>query len=184
MRTKQGSIGPEVAGTGSPGPSEEAVTIPGVLLNFLDRASAAIAATRNTDLIPYIHQVVAWHVGADRRTITCLVSKAFTPNLVESLEDNGEFAVTIEEIGPHETYQFKGRFLDARAVDDGEDRHAFERVRERYVRAVVAFTGFPEERVRTFIRTPDIAVRFEVREIFVQTPGPGAGTRLVPREET
>ena len=28
-----------------------------------------------------------------------------------------------------------------------------------------------------------IAVRFKVQEIFVQTPGPAAGKRLMPREE-
>jgi hypothetical protein len=31
-----------------------------------------------------------------------------------------------------------------------------------------------------FILRPALAVEFEVREIFMQTPGPGAGTRLVP----
>jgi hypothetical protein len=157
--------------------------IPGVLLDFLERASCAIAGTRTADLVPHLHRVSGWRVGPDRRTITCLVAEGFTTHLLDSLADNGEFTVTIEEIGPHETYQFKGRFLDARAPDDDEDRHAFERARDRYVRTVTRLFGFPEDQCLRYFRRPELAVRFEVREIFLQTPGPGAGKRLVPQED-
>jgi hypothetical protein len=163
-------------------PSAEAVAIPGVILTFLERASFALAGTRTADLVPHFHRVTGWRVGPDRRTMTVLVSEGFTEHLLDSLEDNGEIALAIEEIGPHETYQFKGRFLDSRPPDDEEDRHAFERNRERYVRVVHSMYGFPEEAVRAYFRRPAVAVRFEVREIFLQTPGPGAGRRLVPPE--
>jgi len=171
-----------IAGTEASTPSAAAATIPGVLLDFLDRASGAIAGTRTADLVPHFHRVSGWWVGTDRRTITCLVGDRFTPHLAESVEGNGEFALTVTEIGPHETYQFKGRLLDTRPVDDDEDRHAFERVRERFVRALVTLFGYEEDTCRRYVPVPAIAVRFEVREIFVQTPGPGAGHRLVPPE--
>jgi hypothetical protein len=181
MRQKE-TVDPARVGVGGSGPSAEAVTIPGVLLDFLERASLAFAGTRTADLVPHLHRVNGWRVGPDRRTITFLVREGYSPHLLESLEDNGEIALTVEEIGPHETYQFKGRFLDAGSPDDDEDRHAFERARDRYVGAVSRLFGFPEEKVRRHFRRPEIAVRFEVREIFVQTPGPGAGKRLVPPE--
>jgi len=37
--------------------------------------------------------------------------------------------------------------------------------------------------VGAFVSTPALAVEFEVSEIFVQTPGPGAGARIVPPAE-
>jgi hypothetical protein len=38
----------------------------------------------------------------------------------------------------------------------------------------------PEDVLKRFVSPPSLAVDFEVLEIFLQTPGPGAGTRLVP----
>ena len=38
----------------------------------------------------------------------------------------------------------------------------------------------PEHLLNSFILAPELAVEFEVREIYLQTPGPSAGTRLVP----
>ena len=46
-----------------------------------------------------------------------------------------------------------------------------------------AFADAPEHVLQAYILNPSLAVEFEVREVFVQTPGPGAGTRLVPPPE-
>ena len=45
------------------------------------------------------------------------------------------------------------------------------------------FSGAPEEPLKASIPQPSLAVEFEVDEVFLQTPGPGAGTRLVPPAE-
>jgi hypothetical protein len=41
----------------------------------------------------------------------------------------------------------------------------------------------PEHILSAFVSPPSMAVDFEVLEIYLQTPGPGAGTRLVPPVE-
>ena len=41
----------------------------------------------------------------------------------------------------------------------------------------------PEEVLNAFIARPSLAVEFEVLEIYLQTPGPGAGSRLIPPME-
>jgi hypothetical protein len=41
----------------------------------------------------------------------------------------------------------------------------------------------PEEALNAFIAKPSLAVEFEVLEIYLQTPGPGAGSRLIPPME-
>ena len=45
------------------------------------------------------------------------------------------------------------------------------------------YADAPEQLLNAYIQVPGVAVEFEVREIYLQTPGPGAGTRLVPPAE-
>ena len=142
----------------------------------------AAVGTRDRDRVPHVHKVSGWRVEPDQETIACSIPAAFTRHLMESLEDNGQVALTVEEIGPHETYQFKGVFVDAQPCT-AADRHAADRVRERFARVVPHHLGVSEAASRAFGMDPEVTVRFRVQEIYVQTPGPGAGRRLVPREE-
>jgi hypothetical protein len=161
-----------------------AVTIPGKILRFLDQhANLAFAGTRNRELVPFGHRVTGWFVNADDGTFTALVSEHFTTNLVESLQDNAEFALTVGEFPSHETYQFKGRYRQHRPVH-GRDLDVAARIRDRFVKSVRQISDAPEDVLRAYIQTPALAVEFEVREVYLQTPGPGAGTRIMPPAET
>jgi hypothetical protein len=158
--------------------------IPGKIVRFLELyANVAFAGTRDRDLVPYGHKVCGWRVGSDQRTMTAFVSEDFTPRLVESLQENGELAVTVEEFPSHETYQFKGRYLRDRPVGPG-DLEVVERIRRRFVRSMrPIMADVPEEALSRFVSSPALAVEFEVLEIYQQTPGPGAGARLIPPPE-
>jgi hypothetical protein len=153
--------------------------IPGKIVRFLEQyANVAFAGTRNQALVPYGHRVSGWRVAPDARTLTALVPEPFTVHLVESLEDNGALALTVEEFPSHETYQFKGRYLRHRPVQPGEVE-IVDRIRERFVKSVrPLYADAPEALWRAFIQPPSLAVDFD--EVYLQTPGPGAGTRLVP----
>lgn len=157
------------------------ILIPGKLVRFLEQyANVAFAGIRNGDLVPFGHRVCGWRVGSDQRTMTILFPDQFTHRLVESLQQNGELAVTVEEFPSHETYQFKGRYLRHReALQD--DVEAVNRVRGRFVKSMrPIYFDVPEDVLKAFVLSPALAVDFEVSEIYLQTPGPGAGTRLVP----
>jgi hypothetical protein len=160
------------------------VIIPGRIIRFLEQqANLAFAGTRDRQLVPRGHRVSGWRVGRDARTLTALVAKDFTAGLVESLEDNGELALTVEEYPSHETYQFKGRYLLHRSIEP-EDIEAVDRTRARFVKSVHPLNDHvPEYLLRAYIIPPDLAVEFDVHAIYLQTPGPGAGKRLVPPEE-
>ena len=139
-----------------------------------------MAGTRDRDLVPYGHRVSGWRIGADGRTVTALISEQFTARLVESLEDNGELALTVEEYPSHETYQLKGRYLRQR-LPESEDLAVIERIRQRFAKSLgQLYPDAPHDLLRAFTLMPRVAIEFEVREIYLQTPGPGAGTRLVP----
>ena len=63
------------------------------------------------------------------------------------------------------------------------DFAAHERMTNRFAKAVNQLFGLPEDSCRAYIARPSLVVRFTVREIFLQTPGPGAGHRVFPPEE-
>ena len=157
-------------------------TIPGIIVDFLGRASAAVASTRDKNLVPHVHPVSGWKVSDDRREITCFIPQNLTRALLSSLEDNGRFALTVSSAGLHETYQFKGEYLDSRPVRE-EDVLVYQDCRERFVSACLKYYNFPQKISQRYQWKPDIAIRFGVQEIYIQTPGPSAGKRLVPREE-
>ena len=120
------------------------MTIPGRIVRFLEQsANVGFAGTRDRNLVPYGHRVSGWRVGADGRTLTALVAEHFTAHLVEALQDNGELALTVEEFLSHETYQFKGRYLRHRLLDDCADA--------------------PEHVLNAFVLAPALAVDFDVR---------------------
>jgi len=160
------------------------ILIPGKLIRFLEQyANVAYVGIRDRDLVPFGHRVSGWRVGADQRSITILFPDEFLPRLLESLQHNRELALTVEEFPSHETYQFKGHYLRHRGIEDG-DFDIADRLRRRWVKSIrPIFADAPEDVLKGFVSPPSLAVDFEVLEIYLQTPGPGAGTRLVPPME-
>jgi hypothetical protein len=162
-----------------------APAIPGMIREFLvERSSVGMACSRGGDLRPRLRWLSGWNPSDDGRGLVCLVSRGFTAGLEDDLRDNGEFAATIEQIGPHETYQFKGRAV---AIEPAGPRDVdlWEKLRTRFAETVRHIDPRPElnpELLRRYIPPPELVVRLRIREIFLQTPGPGAGRRLVPPE--
>jgi hypothetical protein len=156
--------------------------IPGMILNFLqDRGAIAVSGTRDAHRVPHAHYVSGWEVEPDQQTIRCSINRVYLDDLFSSLEDNRQFSLTVEQIGTHETYQFKGNYAGQADPNDA-DFAAHQRITERFAKAVSALFGLSERDCRAFISSPSVIVRFTVREIFLQTPGPGAGRRVSPPE--
>jgi hypothetical protein len=112
------------------------------------------------------------------------VSAPFAARLLQDVGACPRVALTIEHIGPHETYQFKGDFAGSWPVGDAE-RAAPLACRERFVRDVQAIDtrwNFSTETLARYYGAPALVAVLRVQEIFLQTPGPGAGRRLVPPE--
>ena len=168
--------------------------IPDEIIRFLEGATVGHAGTRDENLVPHFHRVSGWIVGPDRQTITCLISKMHAKNLIPRLEDNKQFSLLVagSSTGPnasvpsrpiysHECYQFKGTYLGSRPPNE-EDLAAFQECREHFVNLFQPLFGFTQEGASAFTIEPGLAVMFQVREIFSQTPCPGAGRRIVPKE--
>ena len=162
-----------------------AIIVPGRLRRFLEQhANVAFAGTRSPQLVPCGHRVSGWFLDETGSVLTALIPALFTSNVIEFLQDNGQVALTVEEFPSHETYQFKGRYVRHRPVVS-EDLITVDRIRQRFVKTLRHLYGDAVDQfVTAYIQAPALAVAFEVHEIFLQTPGPGAGTRLAPPVES
>jgi hypothetical protein len=153
--------------------------IPDRVMELLTGPSFLQIGTRDENLRPAHTYAVGAIVHDDRRTVTVLVPSARAARILPHLEANGRIALGIAQAS-HEAYQLKGTFLATRPTD-ADDRAR----QEAYRRALLADAlqaGFPEEIARPltqgFAYTPSIAITFRADEVFLQTPGPGAGSRL------
>ena len=156
--------------------------IPAKIIRFLEeRANVGFAGTRDAALVPLGHRLSAWQVDVAGRALTAFMRPFSEARFVESLRENGAIAFTIGEMTTHETYQIKGRYLSHRPVQ-GVEAELADRVRDRLAKTLLA--QYHDERIDPFVRasipTPTLAVAVEVTEVFVQTPGPGAGERIAP----
>ena len=53
-----------------------------------------------------------------------------------------------------------------------EDREIHRSLADRFARVVSTHRGISEAACRAYVRKPEIAVRFEIHEVYLQTPGP------------
>ena len=166
--------------------------LPKDLVEHSDRAAVGYAGTRDDNLVPHIHHLTGWKLEPDEETMTCLVPEQFTPDLIASLEANGQVAVTLSAsvrgldsedplqalLAAHECYQFKGEYIGSRPVN--EDDLAIHRAMTERAIKILELLGAAEDAVKTFCAEPRVAFSFKVLEAFEQTPGPGAGSRVFP----
>jgi hypothetical protein len=137
-----------------------------------------VAGTRDAALRPAHVCVVGAMVDDDHRTVTFFIPESRAARLLSDLRDNGRVAFGFG-LASHEAYQLKGTFLASRPMTAADTA-----LQEAYRRRL--FTAFrkvyPEETARPYALgvayTPGVAVSFRVDEVYLQTPGPGAGTRM------
>ena len=136
-------------------------------------------ATRDAALRPAHALAVGAFVHDDRTTVTVFLGARRAAQTLENLADNGRIAVACGLVS-HESYQLKGTYLGSRPTTDDDVRR-----QEAYRTAVMEALRqmFPESIARPLIDgvpyRPGVAITFRAEQVFLQTPGPGAGTRMV-----
>jgi hypothetical protein len=111
--------------------------------------------------------------------VTIFVPTARSDRVLRDLQANGRIALGVS-LASHEAYQVKGTYVSSRPTRDPERAR-----QEAYRVALLASAleaGYPEAIARPltqgFAYVPSVAITFRAEEVFLQTPGPGAGTRL------
>ena len=153
--------------------------IPDRVVEILSGPSYVQIGTRDENLRPTHTVAVGAIVHDDRRTVTVLVPTARAVRILPHLESNGRVALGISQAS-HEAYQLKGTYLATRPsnADDLARQEAYRKA----LLADALRVGYPEEIARPltqgFAYSPSVAISFKAEEVFLQTPGPGAGNRL------
>lgn len=152
--------------------------IPDRVVEVLHGPAVMLVGTRDAGLRPAHTCAVGAVVHDDRRTVTFFVPESRSARLLSDLQDNGRIALDFGWVS-HEAYQLKGTYLSSRPTT------AEEVARQETYRAKLlaeARQAYPDEIARPwalgFAYHPGVAVTFRVEEVFLQTPGPGAGTRM------
>lgn len=150
--------------------------IPGKLVDFVHGPVVMFLGTRSAEFRPAFSWVFGALAKGEEGTITILVPDVEGEQSFRNLEDNGRVALTVAEAISHESYQFKGRSIELRP-STAEER-AIQDIHKHKLATHLAQTGVEPELFDAYIATPATAVTFEVEEIFVQTPEPGAGEKV------
>ena len=133
-------------------------------------------ATRDAALAPELVPAMGSRPGRDRRTLTVFVPRVLAGATLANLEDNGHLAVTATRPSDHKSLQIKGRARGVRDAADA-DRPMLEMLRGAMIEQLATF-GMPRTITRRLTFWPSVAIDVDVNDVFVQTPGPGAGRPL------
>ena len=157
--------------------------IPDRVVEVLQGPAWIQIGSRDARLRPAHTVVVGAMVHDDRRTVTVFVPVARAERALRDLRENGRIALGVA-LASHEAYQLKGTYVSSRPTDDA-DRARQETHRAAWLAAALE-AGFPHAIARPLTLgaayTPGVAITFRTEEVFLQTPGPGAGTLLSRKE--
>jgi len=153
--------------------------IPDKVVQVLQGPAFVQVGTRNAQLRPAHAVAVGVIAHADRETVTFIVPEGRSARILSDLQDNGRVALGIALVS-HEAYQLKGTYLSSRPA--GDEDIALQEAYRANLYAAARQAGFPDEIARPltlgFVYRPGVAIIFRVEEIFLQTPGPGAGNKM------
>ena len=153
-----------------------AVRLSEELVEFIESGVSMLVATRDAALRPEVQRAVGAVVSADRASLTVYLTRGVSDRTLANLENNGQIALSSSRPYDHRGIQIKGRMLSIRDSTEA-DRVPQERYLAGFVENVY-IVGLPRSVMRQLRIYPSVAVTMSIENVFVQTPGPGAGRRL------
>ncbi len=161
---------------------EHPVSIDKQLKAFLESGVSVLVGTRDSGLSPEITRAWGPRVSKDGNSVSLCVPLGTSRKTLENLEENGLIAVSFSLPTTYKTIQLKGRCIET-GEPSAADLRAVERHREAFS-SLNEGIGVPRQLLDSFwsreLETSPavVAIRFHPEEVFDQTPGPQAGSRL------
>lgn len=148
--------------------------------DFLRRPLTVSLATRDAACVPTVVRALGFRYVVATRLLSVYVAARQAGGTAANVRDNGWAAVAFSEPSSHLSMQVKSNEARIDAAGPGDLAHLAV-YREQIVSEIVAL-NYPEPSVRALFAAGDepmLAVRLTPSQFFTQTPGPGAGRRLV-----
>lgn len=115
-------------------------------------------------------------IHPDGLHVTVYLPAATSRNTVTDVTENPRVAILVSQPLSHRSFQIKGAVTQvAQAPDDA--RAFIEEYLAGFAR-VLETIGMPYEVVMMLSHWPSLALEVRLSELYLQTPGPGAGARL------
>jgi hypothetical protein len=149
--------------------------LPPDLAALLEGPAIMHLGTRSADLVPSSTLAFGLRSAGDGREVTVFLAVELSAIPLGNLRDNGQMALSAVRPTTNQAIQLKGVWLGERRTDES-DRAFVEHYRD-LLTTEMGLVGVPHSVWRRISWWPTLALRMEVRDVFVQTPGPGAGRR-------
>jgi hypothetical protein len=158
----------------------ELATIPEDMVDFLEGGVSILVGTRDPHGLPVVARGVGAAASRDRTAMTIYLHEDWGAKALANIAANGELAVGFSRPLDNFAIQLKGKCTNLVAAAAQGDRSIVDRYHASYGEQLY-MVGFPRSLTKRFRVWPSTAVTFDVRDIFVQTPGPDAGKRFEAR---
>lgn len=143
--------------------------------HFIASPVMIIIGTRDAANRPSIGRAVGARVASED-SVEVILSSRLWAQTISNLDANGQAAVTFARPSDYVSYQLKG-VARLRAAEDA-DLALSQRYRASIV-AVLDGLGLPGEFVQPWlVEEEPVVASLRVSEVYVQTPGPMAGTAV------
>jgi hypothetical protein len=147
--------------------------IPTELVALFESGVATWAASADGEGNPETVRVFGTRVRNSGSELTLYLPTASAGRTLANLDANPEVAVFFVAQGNYRALQVKGEVVGVRE-SRAPDRKFQETYRHQFITQVMS-VGVPEALISRLECWPSTAVDVAVRELYVQTPGPGAG---------
>lgn len=147
-----------------------------------DQGVAVVVGTRDAAGVPEVSRGWGVRVLPQQQVLEVCLPAGSNRQALDNLEDNQQIAVTLALPSTYRSVQLKGRAVDI-STPSPDELQRVARHREAFLREAAA-AGLPEHLGSRLFAVEDAAsaglvrVRVAVDEVFDQTPGPTAGSRL------
>jgi len=146
------------------------------LIAFLAQGVSLLVGTCDASRTPHTLRATGVRVHDDRRHATVYLPAVTSRNTVTDVAANPRVAVLVSQPLDHRSFQMKGTVT--RVGPAPPEAQAFiEEYLAGFAR-VLEVVGMPYEVVTNLSHWPSVALEFSVDDLYLQTPGPGAGARL------
>jgi hypothetical protein len=146
---------------------------------FLAGGKSLVVGTRDAQLVPEVARAVGLRVGPDRLHLSVFLPDAAAARTLHNLRENGRIAIAISNPPDHRSLQLKGQVTGLRPATEEDAAAVLAYVGQ--VSQVLDVLGLPAHLVARINCLPCTRAEVRVEEIFLQTPGPGAGSALGSR---
>lgn len=146
------------------------------LTAFLERGCAMVVGTVSADGEPHAQR--GWGCSVVGPTTVRLLLDSSDEVLADHISSGGRIAVTSADVRDLRSVQLKGRVTGVEAPSEA-DLGRCEEHNEELFTDIFETDFFPRRLTERMVPPGYLVAVIEVEELFDQTPGPGAGARVV-----